>query len=192
MSYPRDNKWLQDRHVITYLAERVNLNVVDEPVAWNCVVRAIMRHRNMAEATARKSEWLQRRHFMLVNSQAHNIERGRQQGCHWFVAAFDGRKFRQVGFIVFAWDPKATDGYMSNFLFSCKENDIEVRAKALGHQPVGDNWTCGYHSLGHICLLACTEIGTDLGAVVLPPMAADFIGQVQACLREVATTTSDM
>eukprot|EP00670_Eutreptiella_braarudii_P017864 CAMPEP_0174345022 /NCGR_PEP_ID=MMETSP0811_2-20130205/431_1 /TAXON_ID=73025 ORGANISM="Eutreptiella gymnastica-like, Strain CCMP1594" /NCGR_SAMPLE_ID=MMETSP0811_2 /ASSEMBLY_ACC=CAM_ASM_000667 /LENGTH=66 /DNA_ID=CAMNT_0015468445 /DNA_START=183 /DNA_END=380 /DNA_ORIENTATION=- len=44
----------------------------------------------------------------------------------------------------------------------------------------------GYHSLGYICLLARTEIGTDLGALVLPPMAADFVGQVQACLREAA------
>ena len=115
---------------------------------------------------------------MLVNSQAHGVERGPQQGCDWFVAAFDGRKVRQAGFIVFAWDPKASDEYMSNFLFSCKENHIKVRAKALGHQPVGDNWTCGYYSLGYICLLAPTEIGTDLGAVVLPPMAANFIGQV--------------
>ena len=59
------------------------------------------------------------------------------------------------------------------------------------NEPVGDNWTCGYHSLGYICLLARTEIGTDLGALVLPPMAADFIGQVQACLREAAMTSSD-
>ena len=26
----------------------------------------------------------------------------------------------------FAWDPKASDDYMFNFLFSCKENNIEV------------------------------------------------------------------
>ena len=191
VSYPHDNEWLQDKHVITFLAERAYLNVVDEPLAWNYLVRAIMRHREMTEANARKSNWLQRRHFMLVNSEAHDVERGSQQGCHWFVVAFDGRKVRQAGFIVFAWDPKATNEYMSSFLDSCKENDIEVRAKALGHQPVGDNWTCGYHSLGYICLLARTEIGTDLGALVLPPMAADFVGQVQACLREAAMTSSD-
>ena len=47
---------------------------------------------------------------------------------------FDGRKIRQAGFIVFAWDPKATDEYMSSFSDPCKENDIEVRAKALGRQ----------------------------------------------------------
>ena len=150
VSYPHDNEWLQDKHVITFLAERAYLNVVDEPLAWNYLVRAIMRHREMTEANARKSNWLQRRHFMLVNSEAHDVERGSQQGCHWFVVAFDGRKVRQAGFIVFAWDPKATNEYMSSFLDSCKENDIEVRAKALGHQPVGDNWTCGYHSLGYI------------------------------------------
>ena len=92
---------------------------------------------------------------------------------------------------MFAWDPKASDEHMSNFLFSCKKKNIEVRAKALGHQPVGDNWTCGHHSLGYICLLARTEIRTALGAVVLPLMAADFIGQVQACLREAATARSD-
>ena len=91
MSYPRDNEWLRDRHVITYLAERMYLNVVDELLAWNYLVRAIMRHRNMTEASARKSNWLQRRHFMLVNSLAHDLERGPQQGCHWFVAACLGR-----------------------------------------------------------------------------------------------------
>ena len=81
------------------------------------------------------------------------------------MVAFDGRKVRQSGFIVFAWDPKATDEYMSSFLDSCKENDIEMRAKAFGHQPVGHNW----HSLGYICLLARTEIGTDLGVNPPPP-----------------------
>ena len=191
VSYPHDNEWLQDKHVITFLAERAYLNVVDEPLAWNYLVRAIMRHREMTEANARKSNWLQRRHFMLVNSEAHDVERGSQQGCHWFVVAFDGRKVPQAGFIVFPWDPKATNEYMSSFLDSCKGNDIEVRAKALRHQPVGDNWTCGYPSLGYICLLARAEIGTDLGALVLPPMAADFVGQVQACLREAAMTSSD-
>ena len=63
---------------------------------------------------------------MLVNSQAHDLECVPQEGCHWFVAAFDGRKVQQAGFIVFAWDPKASDEYMSNFLFSCKENNVEV------------------------------------------------------------------
>ena len=42
LSYPRDSEWLQDRHVITYLAESVNLNVVDKPLACNYVVQAIM------------------------------------------------------------------------------------------------------------------------------------------------------
>ena len=49
-----DNEWLQDRHVITFLAERAYLNVVDKPLAWNYLVRAIMRHRKMTEASARK------------------------------------------------------------------------------------------------------------------------------------------
>ena len=54
VSYPRDNEWLQDRHVITFLAEQAYLNIVDEPLAWNYLVRAIMRHRKMTEANARK------------------------------------------------------------------------------------------------------------------------------------------
>ena len=80
---------------------------------------------------------------------------------------------------------------MSSFLDTFKENDIQMRAKALGHHAVGKNQTSGYHSLGYICLLARTEIGTDLGALVLPPMAADFIGQVEACLRQAAISTFD-
>ena len=58
VSYPHDNEWLQDRHVITFLAERAYLNVVDEPLAWNYLVRAIMRHRKMTGVSARKSDWL--------------------------------------------------------------------------------------------------------------------------------------
>ena len=58
----------QDRHVITFLAERAYLSVVDDPLAWNYLVRAIMRHRKMTEADARTSDWLQRRNFMLVDS----------------------------------------------------------------------------------------------------------------------------
>ena len=49
----------------------------------------------------------------------------------------------------------------------------------------------GFCKVGHSSSHTLEQIGTDLGAVVLPPMAADFIGQVQACLREAAMTNSD-
>ena len=82
LSYLRVNEWLQDGQVITYLAERVYLNVVNEPLPLNYLVRVIMQHSNMTQASARKSDWMQRRHIMLVSSRAHNLERGPQQGCH--------------------------------------------------------------------------------------------------------------
>ena len=109
MSYPHDNEWLPDRHVITFLAERAYFNVVDQPLAWDYFVRTTLRHRKMTEASARKSDWLQRRRFMLVNSQAPDLERGPQRDCHWFVAGFNSRKVRHAGFIVFVCETKASD-----------------------------------------------------------------------------------
>ena len=63
----------------------------------------------------------------------------------------------------------------------------------MGHEPVHDFWTCGYHCPSYICLLVHTKVERDLGAAVLSPMAKESIKQVQvyACLKETATINYD-
>ena len=56
MSNIRDKNWLQDKHLITYLQEIMNLHIVVVPLAWKYFARAIVRRRDIEEAKAKKSK----------------------------------------------------------------------------------------------------------------------------------------
>ena len=79
MSYLCDKEWWQGKHLNTYLLNSLNLNIADEVFAWNYFAQANARHRHMKKANAKNSQWLKRRHLMLVNSQDHNIQSGTLQ-----------------------------------------------------------------------------------------------------------------
>ena len=128
---------------------------------------------------------------MVVTSDARDVEGCVLQGTHCFVVTFDGRKVQQPNLKKFAWNPKACDSHMSDFLASCKYNKVKVQPKAHGHQPISEDWTRGCYLVGYMCILAHTDEWTSPSAIVMPPKAHDFIGQVQACLREVATAVYD-
>ena len=84
---------------------------------------------------------------------------------------------------MYIWDGYAPrSGFSDAFQHALRNLGLSVILRNLDFQK--DGWTCGYHSLHHISLLAATDDGEDLSSLELPAMEQDFIVDVQTVLNK--------
>ena len=88
LEVPGDGTPLNDNCLSQWLAQTLCHNRVDDPMPWNSLVGAIVRHR---ENKADRGTFCLRRHFAIVNTTAQRVAGAGEQGTHWVVVAFDGR-----------------------------------------------------------------------------------------------------
>ena len=71
----------------------------------------------------------------------------------------------------------------------CGEHKIRTVVRYLGHQPLGDGWTCGYRTLHWLPILTQKESSTDLGSLDIksnaPPPPQNHWERVRSGFGEV-------
>ena len=128
---PGDGTPLNDNCLSQWLEQTLCHNEVHDPMPWNSLVGAIVRHRENKDD---RGAFCLRRHFAIVNTTAQRVAGAGEQRRHWVVVAFDRRLLDTPAFTVYAWDPMDSDRLLRPFLRSCHENNIKVQHTILGHQ----------------------------------------------------------
>ena len=184
---PGDGTSLNDNCLSQWVEQTLCQNEVDDPMHWNSLIGAIVRHR---EGKDDRWAFYLRCHFAIVNTTAQRVAGAGEQGTHWIVVAFDGRLLDTPAFTVYACNLMDTDRVLRPFLRSCHENNIKVPHTILGNQK--DGWTCGYRALVFVGILARTDRHVDLGAITLPLMEHRFVEEVQLGLKDMVVREQEV
>ena len=134
LEVPGDGSPLNDKCLSQWMEQTLCHNKVDDPMPWNSLVGAIVRHRENKDD---RGAFCLRRQFAIVNTTAQHVASAGEQGTHWVAVAFDGRLLDTPAFSVYAWDPMSSDRLLRPFLRRCHENDIKVRTQSSGTKKMG-------------------------------------------------------